>query len=309
MALRADRLLAVAGTLVLAVLFLGGCSQEKRTVDAPLVGERATTSETPEIVPSPAYSYHQLRLGSDASAASFGGLTGADKGQLVIWAVNGKPVFTGPSLDPSYTQPGDHVTAIVKSADVDGTWRELTRYETEVLNSPPRVEEVQLQRDASNPYLIHAVLLADDPDGPKPEIAYSWFVNGQLVPGQNGPQLLSEAGSEGAEVRVEVIARDGESQSQAVRSPAMRVEAPTVFLEVSNQLTVTELEDGGREYHLPFEHSPDAQVEFLDAPSSVRRSSGEIVWSPGEDETELRMRVRVLGADGSSVERDVHLQR
>lgn len=309
MAHRASRLCITAGWMVVVVLFLAACSAEERTARSPQVGVRATSAETPGIVPSPAYSYHQLRLGSDVSASSFGGLTGADKGQLVIWEVNGKSVHTGASLDPSYTSPGDRVIAIVKAADASGSWEELSRHETTVLDSAPRILEVHLQRDTSNPYLVHAVLRAEDPDGERVEASYRWFVDGVLVVGASSPELLLDASAQGAQVVVEVLARDGELQSEAMRSPGMRLEAASVFLEVGAELGVTDLEGGGHEYQLALQHPPDARVELIDAPESVRYSSGVLTWRPVEDESQLRMRVRVHGGDGSSVEREISLQR
>jgi len=247
-------------------------------------------------------------LASDVSASSFGGLTGADKGQLVIWEVNGSSVHTGAALDPSYTSPGDRVIAIVKAADESGSWKELSRHEVVVLNSAPRVQEVHLQRDQGNPYLIHAILRAEDPDGQSVQVRYRWFVGGVLVEGASSSQLLLDAGAQGAQVHVEVSAYDSELQSEVLRSPGMKIEGAEVFLDVSADVSVIELEGGGREYSLQLQHPPEARVELIDAPPSVRYRSGSLTWRPEGDETQLRMRVRVHGNDGSSVEREINLQ-
>jgi hypothetical protein len=309
MARRADLRLAATGALILAALFLGACSQEKRTVDAPHVGERAATSDTPGIVPSPAYSYHQLRLASESGTASYSNLGHSKKNELVIWAVNGDPVHTGASLDPSYTSPGDQVTAIVKAADASGTLQEIARYETVVTNSAPRVYEVYLKTAESNPFLFQAVVRADDADGQKVQYGYRWLLNGEYLEDQHGSELLLDKSALGAEVKVEVVARDRDSQSASLLSPAKEVEGPTVFIEIGSDVTVQEMPgEGNREYRFALQHSAGASIDLLDAPPSVSYRSGEIVWRPTGDETRLSIRVRAVAPDGSTAERELRLE-
>ncbi len=300
--------IVAAGSMVLIALGLGACSGNPDASKTSRTGSRANGTGTAGIVPCPAYSYHELCLGSDVSAVAFDGFKDDRKETLVVWSVNGQNVQTGPTLDSSYLSPGDRVTATINEPDGSGGWREIEHYETVVRDCAPQVESVTLASDPTTPYLVHANVRAKDADGQDLRFHYRWFVDGTLREGEDSPQLQLDASAVGASVVVEVTASDGELQSIPRHSPALRLSSPSVFLKVAGQAKVRELDGGAREYLLAIEVPPEATVQLIGAPSSVRLDAGTLIWKPGKGEKELRMRLRVETSDGSSAEQGITLR-
>jgi hypothetical protein len=70
---------------------------------------------------------------------------------------------------------------------------------------------------------IQVAVDAYDPDGHAVTLRHQWFVNGQLVPGANGPTLEPQLLSRGDLVSVEVIPLDAMDEGAAFRSEAIEV--------------------------------------------------------------------------------------
>lgn len=286
------------------LLLLGACSNARKDSAESRHGKRGIAQQTDAgIVPSPAYAFHELRISEAATAA----LGSSMETSRIRWVVNGSEVHSGESLAPTYIRAGAKVTAIVESSDGAGGWRELTHFSCVVKNSPPRVEEVQLERDQSNPYHIQAVLRATDSDEQAVDLHYRWFLNGKAIPDQLGDSIVLNQPEPGSEVQVEVVASDGQASSVPVRSPKLKIEAPTVFLTVGERAEFRDTKDGGREVILPLQYTDGARLQLLDAPSNVRFEPGHLVWAPKENEKEVKLSVRVSAKDGSTVEREITL--
>ena len=137
------------------LLLLGACSHgQKDGVDGRQGSRGHHQQAEAGIVPSPAYAFHELRL-DDTSMAALSSSTNPGR---ISWEVDGSKVHIGDTLAPTFLRAGSKVTAVVETPDGAGGWQPLARYSCVVKNSPPRVEQVELERDRSNPYHIKAVL-------------------------------------------------------------------------------------------------------------------------------------------------------
>jgi hypothetical protein len=295
------------GILVLALLLAACAGAGQDSAQDRGEGQGRSLMAGGAIVPTPAYTFHELRLSDDAAAASGIDLNSGQQSPRILWEVNGTKVHTGPSLEPAYTHAGEKVTAIVQAEDGSGGWAELARYSCKIENSPPRVEDVQLERDSGNPYHFQAFVHASDSDEQAVVLHYHWFLDGKPLSDETKDSVLLSDQATGSQVQVEVVASDGEDSSIPARSPQLTVEAATVFLKVGEKAELQKEKDGGRRVILPLQYTDGARVQLLNAPSNVHFEPGRLVWVPGKDEKKLNLSVRVSTKDGSSVEREISL--
>jgi hypothetical protein len=92
-------------------------------------------------------------------------------------------------------------------------------------NQPPVVRSAWVE---PNPVVrteesVRVAVDAYDPDGHAVTLRHQWFVNGQPVPGANGPTLPPQLLNRGDRVSVEVLPLDASGQGEAFRSEAVEV--------------------------------------------------------------------------------------
>ena len=153
-------------------------------------------------------------------------------------------------------------------------------------NLPPTIVTVGMQPEGkvSAGVDITATPRATDPDGGEIEYRYHWMVNGESVP-VDGPTLSGDHFHRGDQIVLEVIASDGDSESEPVVSPPIPVvDAPPRVVSEPGPISA----DGIFRYTLKTE-DPDGDTTFryrlVKGPRgmTVGFDDGKVTWQPPTD--------------------------
>lgn len=203
------------------------------------------------------------------------------------WRLNGEPVPAGgPQVALPQSGKGDEISVWVTASD---GLAESAAFEasTRVGNQPPQLHGVQIDpgHRITAGGAVSVRPLVEDPDGDPISFAYTWWVNGATV-AETGPALSTENLRRGDAIRVRVVARDGEEESNAIQSPEIEVvnAAPVIVSEpgatgsdgVFRYTVHAEDADGDRGLRFSLARAPEGMT--------VAPATGDIQWKPGTDQ-------------------------
>lgn len=153
-------------------------------------------------------------------------------------------------------------------------------------NRAPRIEELQIETlDAAEDdvadaqWEVHAVV--DDPDGDHTSFRVDWIVNGVVVE-EDAERFSKSRVRRGDEVRVRVVAFDGESES-------IPLESASIVMENGSPVIVSQppgIDRSGVFRYLPRVEDRDGDERFsfrlLEGPEGMQLDpeTGELVWTP-----------------------------
>jgi len=290
---------------LLATLLFVGCGSDNRESAlqengrTPAAGHVTAEKNQAPVIQSLEVFPDQLRTGVQAEARVEAiDSEGDSLSYGYEWAVNGRRIGGG---DQSFVlkdvRKGQtlQLTVIVS----DGTHEVRSSTFATIANSAPELGSVSLDRTGEQGLL--ATPRAADPDLDSVSFRYRWTVNGRDEDA-DGPVLdLSELKG-GDEVRVEVVATDGEDEGRSVMSdpfiignakPVIVSTPDSIVIEgntLSYQLRAND-SDSGQRLHYRLEEGPEGMV--LDP------LLGDLSWTPGPDQVgEFSVRIAVEDLNG-----------
>jgi hypothetical protein len=217
------------------------------------------------------------------------------------WFINGNAVtgVSGPELRPDLIRRGDMVAVEVIASDGQIESMPYRTEDIEVINSPPIVTRVTIEAEGGSvPGRIHANVEAADPDHDEIQLAYRWWRNDKLIK-EGADRVLDTSGFSRKDVLgVEVVARDQEKESAAVRA------TPIVLGNSAPEITSTPGPMSSREQYdylvkvTDIDGDPVAfSLETAPPGMSIDRATGRITWNvtPGLSGTH---RVKIIADDG-----------
>lgn len=249
----------------------------KDAANAPPVIESVT------LVPERPVAHQQLR--AEVAASDEDG----DAIELgYAWSIGGRPLDAGgPEITLPDLRKGDSVELTVTVSDGKAEGAPATA-RVLVGNQPPELVAVSLrpEGDVNRGKPLTAVPAASDPDGDGLSFDYTWTVNGTKSD-ERGDTLDTTKLKRGDTVRVRVVANDGESDSNAIESPELKVANASPVIRSTPPpfegdgtyrypLEVTD-PDGDRTLRFRLAHAPDGMT--IDAVSGV------IQWKPTAQST------------------------
>jgi hypothetical protein len=232
----------------------------------------------------------------------------ADGDQVRIdfqWTVGGKPIANrGPqiSLRNGRGRKGDTVKVIVVAHGDRGP-SEPFEISTTVQNSPPTVGSLIIE--PVGPITADSEATAypsggRDADGESLEYRYTWRVNGNAS-NVRGPTFSTDGLRRGDQIRVEVVAFDGEDEGEAMEGREIIIANGAPF--ITSQPGGTD-DDGTFRYRVKA-RDPDGDTSLryslAEAPQgmTISRSSGSIEWRPNREQGGTHViEVMVEDADG-----------
>lgn len=204
-----------------------------------------------------------------------------------VWRVNGQRVAqSGPRMQLEAHQRGALIEVVAVARDGVNE-SEPARAEARVGNQPPLLLGVAIEplQDVTAGHDILATPRATDPEGDELEFRYAWQVNGEPA-GDAEPRLAASHFQRGDRIRLEVIASDGESESDPLRSADIVVgnAAPSITSSPGSFDA-----DGSFRYQLAVEdpdHDRVFRYRLVSGPEglSVDTVSGLVQWRPRESQ-------------------------
>jgi hypothetical protein len=208
--------------------------------------------------------------------------------QSFRWEVDGEALDVDEAeIDLEPARKGDRVEVWVTASDGQAE-SEPANASTSVGNRRPVLENVALQPAGTvlpgQPAV--ATPVAGDPDGDALEFRFRWTVNDATAQGQEGSSFPTDGLEPGDRIRVEVIASDGEGESDAAWSGA---------LTVGNAAPEIRSRPAGVAAGAPFRYAVDARdpegdkslrYELRKGPDgmSINPILGEVQWQPRADQ-------------------------
>ncbi|MBW2315267.1 MAG: hypothetical protein JRH10_13840 [Deltaproteobacteria bacterium] len=204
------------------------------------------------------------------------------------WRINGRPVrSSGDRITLGNALKGDPISVTVTASD---GWDESEAYTARAVvgNTPPVLQSVTFdplgtihrgQRVTARPIAI-------DQDGDVLQYEYRWWVNDRELSSESD-MLDTSRLKRGDEVRIEVVASDGYSESNPLRSAPIKVEnsppkivsTPANAGDASVYLYQVQAEDpdGDRRLRYRLEQGPPGMT--------IDPISGALSWAPAESAT------------------------
>jgi hypothetical protein len=219
----------------------------------------------------------------------------------VQWIVNGTPVIgvTGPELQPDLLKRGDLVAVEVVASDGQSESIPFRTEPVQVVNTVPIIRRVMIEADGpQGSNRVQAKVDAIDADRDDIQYTYRWWHNDKQV--KEGTEHVLDTTGYGRKdiVGVEVIARDQEAPSLAVRAtPIVLGNSPPEITSNPTALSNREQYD----YTVQAKDIDGDPVSFAleTAPPgmSIDKTSGQVSWkvTPGLTGTH---RVKVVAEDG-----------
>lgn len=282
----------VAPAALCGWLLLQGCGGEPA---APAAGQEvaegaaSATQNGPPVIEEVALEPARPRPGEMVTARVVAHDPEGDPFALdYAWRVSGRTVDAAAGSSSLHVEGVGRESAIevtVVARDAHGESQPATAV-ARVGNLPPSIVTVGMQPEGhvSAGTDIVATPRATDPEGGEIEYHYHWTVNGQTVP-VDGPTLPGNLFSRGDTVVLEVVASDGNEESEPVVSPPIPVgnAAPRVVSQ-PGQISA----DGIFHYALVAE-DPDGDKTFryrlLKGPRgmAIGFDDGKLEWEPPAD--------------------------
>ena len=220
------------------------------------------------------------------------------------WSISGNPVRArSDAVRFPSAGKGERIEVRVTATDERGLRSEATAF-ARVGNRPPVLLGVDLSNGARSGSAVAFAtsVKSHDPDGDDLRFLYEWRVNDRRVPGR-ASFLEGEGLRRGDEIKVVVIADDGDDQSDPVVSRVARVEnsPPEITSSPNNQSA-----NGSFFYQVQAE-DPDLDrgliYSLVESPKgmTIGRLGGELVWDPGPDQGGVHaVTIRVEDRHGGS---------
>lgn len=217
------------------------------------------------------------------------------------WIVNGAPVAgaTGPELKPDFVKRGDTVAVEVVASDGQADSAPFRTNPVTVVNTPPILARVTIESDGpQGSNRLQAKVDAIDPDRDEIRYTYRWWRNDkQIKEGAEG--ILDTTGFGRKDViGVEVIARDEEAVSPAVRA------TPIVLGNTPPQITSDPASLTNREQYDYTVQAKDVDgdpvtftLETAPPGMTIDKSTGQITWKVMAGLTGTH-RVKIMAEDG-----------
>ncbi len=204
-----------------------------------------------------------------------------------VWRVNGQRMpQSGSSLVLAAHERNSLIEVSVVARDgVDES--EPARAQARVGNQPPQLLAIAIEplQDVTAGHDILATPRATDPDGDEIEFRYAWQVDGEPV-GDGEPRLAATHFARGDRIRLEVIASDGQDESEPLES------ADIVVGNAAPRITSTPGSfdaDGSFRYQLEVA-DPDGDRLFryrlVSGPEGLELDpvSGRVLWQPSREQ-------------------------
>jgi hypothetical protein len=209
-----------------------------------------------------------------------------------VWKVGGeKRRSDGAEIQLSDVRKGSSIEVWATASDGLAE-SEPARMATIVLNRKPVIRGLRIEpeRAVAPGEPVSVTVDAEDPDGDELHFRYRWTVNDRRVPNQLSFLPTGDL-SDGDVIQVEAIASDGASETQSLRSAAVRVaraNAPPAIVSQPSQ------DQQGDEFRYTVEAwDPDGdgglRYSLRRAPAGMTIDSmlGEISWRPEPEQTGL----------------------
>lgn len=157
----------------------------------------------------------------------------------------------------------------------------------QIENRPPVIDSLILDpaREITVQDTLSASARASDPDGDEVELRYTWLVNGTPV-AERGSSLTAPHFARGDQIRLEVVASDGEDETDPVLSPEIAVlnspprivSDPMGFDAAGAFRYAVQVEDADHDRRLRF--------RLVEGPSGMRIDwlKGTVLWEPEENQ-------------------------
>jgi len=204
-----------------------------------------------------------------------------------VWRLDGRlvPGASGPELSLGSARKGDELSVTVTAAD---EWDESApvTVTTRIGNTPPILQNVVFDPLGTihRGTRVTARAVAWDPDADALEFEHRWWVNGSEL-STTSDTLDTSRLRRGDEVVVSVVASDGESRSNPIRSQPIPVEnsPPRIVSTPRNEggegeyryAVKAEDPDGDRRLRFRLEQGP--------AGMTIDPITGELAWQPPAD--------------------------
>ncbi len=245
-----------AGGLAL-VLILWGC------------GERQEGAKPPKMNRPPVVTEVKISPGVPSSADTLRAVVAATdpEGDPVQysyrWEVNGRivPLETDAELPPSRFSRGSSVVVRVTASDGKATGEEVSSRPVVVKNGIPSVKRIQISPFPAFPGdELEIEVEAEDPDGDRVELHYSWMVNGQRVEGESSARFSTAHLRRGDRVLAQVVPEDSDNSGVPVSSQEVVLEnrPPRVLSQPPENL----MAPGRYRYEVKAEDPDGDQLEF-----------------------------------------------
>ncbi len=219
----------------------------------------------------------------------------------VHWIVNGTPITggNGPELRPDLLKRGDMVGVEVVASDGQAESAPFRTEPVQVMNTPPIVTRVVIEADGpQGSNRVQAKVDAADPDRDEIQYTFRWWHNDKQV--KEGIENVLDTTGYGRKdiVGVEVIARDQENASSAMRA------TPIVLGNSPPEITSNPAALNNREQYDYTVQAKDIDgdpvtfaLETAPPGMSIDKTSGQVMWkvTPGLTGTH---RVKVVAEDG-----------
>jgi len=208
--------------------------------------------------------------------------------QSFRWQVSGRELpESGPAIELREVVKGEDIEVEVTASDGHATSEPRTA-STTVANRRPVLENVALQPQGSvlpgQPAV--ATPIAKDPDGDSLEYRFRWSVNDTILDGEDEATLDTEGLRSGDQIRVQVVASDGDAESDAAWSGVLLVgnAAPEIVStpsgvaagEVFRYTVEARDPEGDRSLRFQLRKGP--------AGMTLNPILGELVWQPRADQ-------------------------
>jgi len=219
------------------------------------------------------------------------------------WRVDGRPVDGAASFHVGVVPKGTRIEVEVLARDASGESPPATA-SVRVANRPPVLLGVAIEPlgTVTRAQDVVAKARARDPERDELEFLYRWSVNGQPVDSA-GARLPRDRFKRGDRIEFEVVASDGNDQSEPLRSQSFEVEnaAPQIVSEPSDFAA-----DGSFQYELIAE-DPDGdtslRLRLVEGPQGMKldRESRLLTWQPTREQRgEYPVAIEVQDAHGGS---------
>jgi hypothetical protein len=245
-------------------------------------------------------------------------LSGAEGERVELdyeWYVDGRrlPAERGASLHVEGAEKGTRIEVVAVARGRGGV-SEPARASARVANQPPVLHDVILEPLAEVSVLndVTARPRASDADGDAIRYRYTWRVNGERVEGEGEGQVLrAERFARGDLIELEVVASDGEDESEPLRSAAIEVvNAGPRFHSKPGRIDA----DGVFRYRAEVE-DPDGDRRFryrlVKGPRGMRLDplDGQVTWAPGPEQSgRHEVVLEAEDAQGAATSQTFHVQ-
>lgn len=300
----------LAGVLILTTVGFFVAAQPV----SPLAWVRPERAADPlQILPAPAFAYHELQASGPALRTLRQNRDRADRPHLV-WSVNGEDVEAAGAVLPSGSfRRGDVVRVRVESTGPAGpvVGAEVSAV---IANAPPHIRAAYIERPAHRPHEANLRVEASDPDQDPLDYDVTWLLDGEPWSGAYGMRANISALESGQSLQCKVVVSDGESTIDYLTSP-LGVDNQPPALEVAQSPSIETNADGGRMAVLAASSTdPDGdrvRIAAVGAPSGVRwdQARQALVWNVMDGVETFDVILRADDQRGGQAERTITLRR